>query len=138
MSELVIKNKVAQYLLINTEIKELQSLQKQLKEHLEPALLEAETNARGSRVITFTDPLEIDGIRYKSLQKVRKESKVLNEERALKFLKSDQAFESAVITVDHVDQDALWDLFVQDMISQEELDSFFDVTESFAFMPTKE
>lgn len=103
-------------------------------------------------MLVFSDALEIDGTKYSGLQKVRKESKVLNEQRVLDFLmeRADSEDESwagwddlvsnsgVIVTVSHVDQDALWDLFVQDMITQEELDSFFDVTESYAFMPTKE
>lgn len=138
MSDFVTRNKVAQYLLLNQEIKEAQEQQKRLKAELDPALLAAPVNGRGSYVIDFAEPLQIGETRYKGLQKVRKESKVLNEERALAFLKSDQAFECAVITVEHVDQDALWDLFVNDMISEEELNGFFDVTVSYSFLPTKE
>jgi hypothetical protein len=151
MSDLVVKNKTAQYLLINAEIKELKKQQERLKDELEPALLGAETNARGSHVIKFAEPLVIDGVRYASLQKVRKESKVLNEERAIAWLDErardaspdripfkDSDWYSPIVTVQHIDQDALWNLFVQDKISQEELDSFFDITESFAFMTTRE
>jgi hypothetical protein len=152
MSDLVVKNKVAQYLLINQEIKDLKAQQERLKQELEPDLQSAETNARGSRVLVFSDALEVAGTRYSGLQKVRKESRVLNEERVMRFLMSradsedelwagwDDLVSSSgvIVTVQHIDQDVLWDLYVQDMISQEELDSFFDVTESYAFMPTKE
>lgn len=137
-SELLIKNKVAKYLLLNQDIAALEAQKKLVKAELEPYLREAPLNSRGSYVIDFGDSLDVAGTRYKGLQKVRKESKVLNEERALAFLRQDQAFECAIDVVEHVNQDALWDLFVNDMISQEELDSFFDVSESFAFMPTKE
>lgn len=137
-NDFLVKNKMAQYLLRQADIKELQAEQVRLKEELEPYLSAAPTNARGSHVIEFAEPLELDGKRYKSLQKVRKESKVLNEERALAFLTSDQAFECALVTVQHVDQDALWDLYVNDFITEEELNSLFDITETFAFSPTKE
>jgi hypothetical protein len=152
MSDLVVRNKVAQYLLINQEIKDLKAQQERLKQELEPDLQSAETNARGSRVIVFSDVLDVSGTRYSGLQKVRKESRVLNEERVMRFLMSradsedelwagwDDLVSSSgvIVTVQHIDQDVLWDLYVQDMISQEELDSFFDVTESYAFMPTRE
>lgn len=138
ISEKVVKNKTAAYLLLNMEINERKQMQQAIKEDLEPYLNEAETNARGSFVIPFSEMLEIGGTKYKAVQKVRKESKVLNEDRTLAFLTSDQAFECAIVTVQHVDQDALWNLFVQDMITQEELDGFYDTTVSYSFLPTKE
>lgn len=136
--DLVIRTKVARYLLLNEEAKNIKAQQAELKAELEPALLAAETNSRGSYVLPFSQAVSVGGVNYTNLQRVRKESKVLNEERALAFLMKDQAFETAVITVNHVDQDALWDLFVNDFITQEELDSFFDVSITWAFQPTKE
>lgn len=151
-TDLVVKNKVAQYLLRQAEIKELQAEQARLKAELEPYLLAAPTNARGSHVIDFGEPLELDGTRYKSLQKVRKESRVLNEERVMDWLdakvnsdsEEDVYWDDLVsnsdifLTVRHVNQDVLWEWFTLDYITEEELNSFFDVTESFAFSPTKE
>lgn len=138
MEENLVKHRLAQYLLLKTDIQSAQAEQARIKAELEPYLKAADTNARGSHVLAFSTPLEIDGVRYKELQKTRKESKVLNEERALTFLKKDQAFECAIVVVEHVDQDALWDLFVNGFITDEELSSFFDITETWAFSPTKE
>ena len=132
-----IKTKVAAYLLLSEEIKDRKKLQDELKKELDPYLDQADTNTRGSYVIPFSEPVQIGSNKYKELQRVRKESTVLNEERALEFLTSDQAFESAVITVQHIDHDALWDLYVQDFISKEDYDSFFDTTVTWAFQPVK-
>jgi len=150
-SDLVIRNKVAQYLLLNEEMKSLKAQQAKLKEELEPALLAAETNARGSHVLPFSQNVSVGGVNYTNLQRVRKESKVLNEERAVEFLyemardrspdgipfKESKWFDP-IVTVEHIDQDELWNLFVQDEITQEELDSLFDITITWAFQPTKE
>jgi hypothetical protein len=151
MSELVVKTKTAAYLLINKEIAELKDRQQKIKDELEPYLAEAEQNSRGSYVIPFGESLEIHGQLYKGLQKVRKESRVLNEERVLQYLKDKAVYESPdgrpfadsrwyapVLKVEHVDQDALWDLYARDLITQEEFDSFFDSTVSYSFLPTKE
>jgi len=150
MSDISIKTKVAAYLLLKKEIEDKKKQQENIKKELEPYLAEADTNARGSRVIAFGEVLEVNGQRYKELQKTRKESKILNEQRVIDFLDKkinvdeepgwDDLVDSSgiIVTVQHVDQDVLWDLFVQDMITQEELDSFFDVTVSWAFSPTKE
>jgi hypothetical protein len=137
---------------MSQEIKELKASQERIKSELEPYLQAAETNTRGSHVIGFDEPLEVFGTRYSGLQKVRKESKVLNEERVKDWLFEKQNSESVkdsywddlirnsdiFITVRHIDQDVLWDWFVQDYIDEETLNSFFDVTYSYAFLPTKE
>lgn len=147
-----IKAKVAAYLLLNKEIADRKAAQENIKSELEPYLQQAETNARGSHVIPFSEPLEIAGKRYASLQKTKKVSRVLSEQRVIDFLMErvnsedehwagwdDLVSNSGVIvTVQHVDQDVLWDLFVNDLISQEELDSFFDETVTWSFNPTKE
>lgn len=151
ISDTSIKAKVAAYLLLNREIADRKSAQENIKKELEPYLRDAETNSRGSYVIPFAEPLEVGGKQYASLQKTKKVSKVLNEQRVIDFLMERANSEDehwmgwddlvsnsgVIVTVQHVDQDVLWDLFVQDMISQEELDSFFDVTVSWSFNPTK-
>lgn len=151
ISDTSIKAKVAAYLLLNQEIADRKALQENLKRELDPYLREADTNARGSYVIPFAEPLKVNGKEYASLQKTKKVSKVLNEQRVIDFLmeraNSDDdhwmgwddlvSNSGVIVTVQHVDQDVLWDLFVQDMISQEELDSFFDVSVSWSFNPTK-
>lgn len=149
MSNPSIKAKTAAYLLLNQEIKDLKAQQDRLKKELEPYLLEADTNARGSHVIAFEEPLEVVGQRYASLQKMRKESKVLNEERVYDWLatraqddtltKSQRDLLSSLfVEVEHVDQAALWEVFVQDLMTQEALDSLFDTTVTWAFSPVKE
>jgi hypothetical protein len=147
-----VKAKVAAYLLLNSEIAERKAMQDKLKKELDPYLLAADTNARGSHVIPFAESLVVGDNRYASLQKVRKTAKVLNEQRVIDFLMERANSEDehwagwddlvsnsgVIVTVQHVDQDVLWDLFVQDMISKEEIDSFFDVNVTWAFSPTKE
>lgn len=151
MFELPIKTKVAAYLLLKKEIEDKKKQQDNIKTELEPYLSQAETNSRGSYVLPFSEPLEVNGQRYKELQKTRKESKVLNEQRVIDFLNQkaidsspdgrpfpDSKWYGPIVTVQHVDQDVLWDMYAQDMLTKEELDSFFDVTVSWAFSPTKE
>lgn len=147
-----IKRKTAQYLMLKSDIEDLKKAQENIKKELDPYLLAAETNARGSHVVAFSEPLQIGETRYKSLQKVRKESRVLNEERVTEWLyakvnsrsEEDIHWDDLVsnsdifVTVQHIDPDVLWDWFVNDYITEEELNSFYDVTESYAFSPTKE
>lgn len=135
-----IQAKVAAYLLLNKEIADRKKQQENIKNELEPYLLEAETNARGSHVIPFAEPLEVHGQKYASLQKVRKESKVLDEDKVIEWAYTtltERDRERLIVTVQHIDMDVLWELFVADMLTKEELDSFFEVNITWAFSPTK-
>ena len=141
-----IRAKVAAYLLLKQEIDDRKAMQENLKKELDPYLQAAETNARGSHVIAFSEPLEVNGKRYASLQRQRKESRLLNEERALQLLKekaddgqwTNELYLEPIITIEHIKHDALWDLFARDFLTEEEYDSLFDVTTTWAFAPTKE
>lgn len=140
-SDTAIKAKVAAYLLLNKEIADRKAMQDNLKAELEPYLQQAETNSRGSHVIPFSEVLEVNGKRYASLQKTRKESKVLNEDKVIEWAYqtlSGADIERLIVTVQHVDQDVLWDLFVNEELEQEELDNFFDVSVTYSFNPTRE
>jgi hypothetical protein len=136
----VVKAKVGRYLLLNQEIKDLKQQQEDIKNELSPYLSAAETNARGSHVLAFEEPLEVSGQQYASLQRVKKTSKVLNEERVVRWAYenlTEYDRERLLVTVQHVDQDVLWDLFVNEELTQEELDSLQDVNVTWAFSPTK-
>jgi hypothetical protein len=142
LPENVIKNKVSAYLLLKQEIDERKEMQQSLKDDLDFYLAEAETNARGSYVIPFSEMLEVGGTKYKAVQKVRKESKVLNEDRVFEWIETmpEKMAEGwdLVVTTQHIDQDSLWNLFVTDVLDKDTLDSFYDTKVSYSFLPTKE
>jgi hypothetical protein len=139
-----VRHETAKYLMLMADSRDLAAEAALIKERLKPELLAAKTNARGSHVIEYSELLNVGNVKYKSTQLVRKEKKELNEERVLEFLHQkeydtgEEDWLRPVDTIEQVNQDALWDLFVRDMITQEELDSFFDVGVTWAFQPTKE
>lgn len=147
MDNAAVKAMVGQYLLLGQEIKDAKAAQETVKDRLAPYLDNAEPNARGSLVIPFEESLEVNGQAYKGLQRVRKESKVLNEARAIDYIlectsagrKDGMVNDIRVLHQTwELDGDGLWEMFVQDMIDQETLDSFYDTTVSWSFLPTKE
>jgi hypothetical protein len=110
-----------------------------VKAELKPYLDKARENAAGSKVLDLETKINgPDHKEYSALQYTKKVSRTLNEERALEYLTSDAAFETALDTTPRVDQDGLWDLFVNDMIPQEVFDSFFDEKVTWAFTPIAE
>lgn len=141
MSDTSIKAKTAAYLLLKKEIEDRKEMQDALKKELAPYLDAAETNARGSHVIPFEEPLEIDGVRYASLQRVKKYSKVLDEDAVVEWAYAnldERTRDELIVTVQHVNHDVLWDLYARDVLTQEEHDSFYETTITWAFSPTKE
>ena len=138
MTDLVVRTKLAKYLALRDEANALKKEMEDVKAEMKPYLDKARENAAGSKVLELDSPLRNGDKDYSAVQYTRKVKRTLNEERALEFLKSDQAFEIAIIQTEHVDQDALWDLFVNELISEETLNSFFDETITWAFTPIAE
>lgn len=139
MSDLVVRTKLAKYLDARAQMNYAKRAMEDAKEELKPYLDNARENAAGSKVLDLETKVNgPDAKEYSAVQYTRKVSRTLNEEKALNYLRRDQAFESAIVTVDHVDQDALWDLFVNDLIPQEVFDSFFDEKVTWAFTPIAE
>ena len=146
----IVKAKVARYLMLREDIAELKKDMEDVKKELDPYLSEGRENAKGSRVLDFTEPLTVSGKVYPGVQKTRKVKKSLNEDRVLEFLRAravelgpqgaitDTRYLEPIVTVEHVDFDALWDLHVRDLITEEELDSFFDEDVTWAFTPISE
>lgn len=135
MSDLVVRTKLARYLALREEASAVKAEMETVKEELKPYLNSARENAAGSKVIDLDSPVQSGGRVYPTLQYTKKVSRSLNEERALEFLMSDQAFEAALDRTPRVDQDGLWDLYINEFIPQEVFDSFFDEKVTWAFTP---
>jgi len=135
LNDIVVRTKLARYLLLREQAAQLKKDMEDVKEEMKPYLDKARENAAGSKVLDLDTPLNSGGKEYSAVQYTKKTSRTLNEERALEYLTSDAAFEAALDTTPRVDQDGLWDLYVNDMIPQEVFDTFFDEKISWAFTP---
>lgn len=146
----IVRAKVARYVMLREDLALIKRGMEDVKAELAPYLSQGRENAKGSRVLDFNEPLTVGGKVYPGVQNVRKVKRTLNEERVLEFLRArsvelgptgaitDTRYLSPIVTVEHVDFDALWDLHVRDLISEEELDSFFDEDVTWAFTPISE
>ncbi len=153
MSDLVVRTKLARYLDARAQMNLAKKQMEDVKEELKPYLDKARENAAGSKVLDLETKVNGPDLKeYSALQYTRKVKRVVNEERVLEFLRTKQNSQSeedagwddwvsnsgVIITTEHVDQYVLWDAFVNDMITQEELDSFFSETVTWAFTPIAE
>jgi hypothetical protein len=139
LTDIVIRTKLAKYLTLRQEIKDLKKEMEDTRDELVPYIKsQGRENAAGSKVLELDNPMKMGEDNFQAVQYTRKSSKILNEEKALKYLTSDAAFEAALDTSPRVDQDGLWDLYVNDVIPQEVFDSFFEEKVSWAFNPIAE
>jgi hypothetical protein len=139
LSDLVVRTKLARYLALREEVKHLKKEMEDTRDELVPYIQSSgRENAAGSKVLALDNPMKMGEAEYLAVQYTRKSSKIINEEKALEYLTSDAAFETALDTSPRVDQDGLWDLYVNDMIPQDVFDSFFEEKVSWAFNPIAE
>lgn len=146
----IVRAKVARYVMLREDMALLKRSMDDVKSELQPYFGQARENAKGSKVLDFKVPLTVGGKVYPGVQNTRKVKRTLNEERVLEYLRAravelgpqgaitDTRYLEPIISVEHVDFDALWDLHVRDLITEEELDSFFDEDVTWAFTPISE
>lgn len=148
----IVRAKVARYVMLREDMALIKQSMEDVKAELKPYLAQGRENAKGSKVLDFKEPLTVGGKVYPGVQNTRKVKRTLNEERVLEWLSAKQNSEAeddvgwddivsntgVIKYVQHVDFDVLWDLHVQNLITEEELDSFFDEDVTWAFTPISE
>lgn len=145
MTDIVIRTKLAKYLTLRQEIKDLKKEMEDTRDELVPYIKsQGRENAAGSKVLELDNPMQMGEDNYQALQYTRKSSKRLNEDFIKEYIKSvpDDDFTEhhldVIKTVEVVDQDAWWNLFVHDLIDDETFEKGFTETVSWAFNPIAE
>ncbi|WPH58231.1 host nuclease inhibitor [Streptomyces phage LuckySocke] len=145
MTDIVVRTKLAKYLTLRQEIKDLKKEMEDTRDELVPYIKsQGRENAAGSRVLELDNPVKMGEDNFQALQYTRKSSKRLNEDFIKEFIKavSDDDFTEhhldVIKTVEVVDQDAWWNLFVQDLIDEDTFEKGFTETVSWAFNPIAE
>ena len=145
MTDIVIRTKLAKYLTLRQEIKDLKKEMEDTRDELVPYIKsQGRENAAGSKVLELDNPVKMGEDNFQALQYTRKSSKRLNEDFIKEYIKSisDDDFTEhhldVIKTVEVVDQDAWWNLFVQDLIDDETFEKGFTETVSWAFNPIAE
>jgi len=94
---------------------------------------------KGHKVLTLPDPVEIAGKRYVGFMRQRRVTTTFNEEKAEELLtKKGIDREDFISTQEYVDQDKVYRLYADDILTEEEMKSLLDEKETYAFVPTKE
>ncbi len=145
MTDIVIRTKLAKYLTLRQEIKDLKKEMEDTRDELVPYIKsQGRENAAGSKVLELDNPMKMGEDNFQALQYTRKSSKRLNEDFIKEYIKAvpDDDFTEhhleVIKLVEVVDQDAWWNLFVQDLIDDEIFEKGFTETVSWAFNPIAE
>lgn len=134
-------NDARQYLFLQGEVKSLSSRAGEIKDRLMTAVTAGgEPDEKGSLFLSLPVPIEANGKTYRSLKREKRTSKYLDEERTLELLHTkglvDRVQKERVET--YLDQDEIYVLNQEGLLTDEELDSLFETEISWAFKPVAE
>lgn len=92
-------------------------------------------DSSGHRVLTFDEPVEIDGTTYAGLRNEARRTTLLDEEAAREILTQKGLLDHVVKTQEYLDQDEIYVLYQQDLLTDTELEKIFTTRISWAFKP---
>ena len=126
--------KVKQYITLKRRVDDLVKEQTVLKTELSELVdAQGEFDARGHRVLEL--PEEVDG--YVSLQRQRRVSQRLDEEEAKRILTEKNLTNRCYKLQPVLDEDAVMACLYEGLLTEEDIDTMFPKTETWAFVPLK-
>lgn len=131
--------KLLQFLVLKDEVKttgdRLDSLKKELTEHVQA---HGETDDKGHRNFLLPAPLQHGEKTYTGFQQQRRVSQSFDTQVAEGILKDRGLWERATVVVREIDQNEVYVLNQEGLLTDDELDSMFAERETFAFRPISE
>lgn len=145
MSDIVVRTKLAKYLTLREEAKAIKQEMEDTRDELLPYISDlGRQNAAGSKVISLDIPVKMGEDNFIGLQHTRKVRQFFNEDAVKEWF-------DTIPEADYTDthrtiqtlltkslQDELWELFVQDLITEETMATFTGEVVSWAFNPISE
>jgi len=129
-----ILSKVRKYVNLRSRIDDLTKEQAVIKTEL-AELVDNEGTPDEKGHIWYSLPEEVEG--YKSLQRQRKVSQRLDEDTARAILKQKGLTDRCYKLVPVLDESEVMACLYEDLLSEEEVDSMFPKSVSYAFIPSK-
>lgn len=134
-----IVSKLLQFLVLKDEEKTTKTRLDSLKKDLTQQVVEhGETDEKGHRNYTLPEPLEYAGKSWVGFQQQRRVSQSFDTEVAEKLLKDKDLWERATVVIREIDQNEVYVLNQEGLLTDDELDSMFAEHETFAFRPVSE
>ncbi|CAB4122132.1 hypothetical protein UFOVP27_66 [uncultured Caudovirales phage] len=129
-----IVSKVRKYVSLRSRIEDLTKEQSVLKSELS-TLVDSEGTPDEKGHIWYSLPEEVDG--YHSLQRQRKVSQKLDDDTARSILKQKNLTARCYKLVPVLDESEVMACLYEGLITEEEVDSMFPKSISYAFIPSK-
>lgn len=131
--------KLLQFLVLKEEVatttKRIDSLKKELTEHVKE---HGETDDKGHRNFVLPAPVQHGEKTYTGFQQQRRVAQAFDDQVAEKILKDKGLWDRAVVMIPEIDQNEVYVLNQEGLLSDAELDSMFAERETFAFRPISE
>jgi len=127
-------SKVRKYVQLRGRIEDLTKEQSSLKAELSD-LVDKEGTPDDKGHIWYSLPEEVDG--FQSLQRQRRVTQKLDEDKARAILKQKGLTDRCYKLVPVLDESEVMACLYEDLLTEEEIDSMFPKSVSYAFIPSK-
>lgn len=132
--EISLLTKVRRYINIKRQVDDLTKEQTEIKVELSEVVDSlGEFDAKGHKI--FELPEEVDG--YVSLQRQRRVSQKLDEDEAKRILTEKNLTNRCYKLTPVLDEDAVMSCLYEGLLTEEDIDTMFPKTETWAFIPLK-
>lgn len=145
MNDIVLRTKLAKYLTLREEAKNLKQEMEDTRDEILPYISDhGRENAAGSKVFSLDNPVKMGEDNFVGMQHTRKVRKYFNEDAVREWFDSvpEEDYTDTHRTVQTLLtknlQEELWELFVQDLITEETMETFTGEIVSWAFNPIAE
>jgi hypothetical protein len=136
-----IARKASQFLFLRNEEKVIRTRKEQERDAIKQWMQNnAETDHEGHQYFYLPETVNIGGEKFNKLKNERKVSRYISEEKLIELAEEKGVRDRVVkvIEIEVVDQDELYVLNQEGIISDEELDNVFEEDVKFALVPVKE
>lgn len=145
MSDIVLRTKLSKYLALREEIKDLKKEMEDTRDEILPYISEqGRENAAGSKVFSLDNPVRMGEDNFVGMQHTRKVRQFFNEDAVREWFDSvnEEDYTDTHRTIQTLLtknlQEELWELFVQDLITEETMATFTGEQISWSFNPIAE
>lgn len=134
----------AQHLSLKDEASKItkrsEALKTRLKDFLKGGTADVYENENGSKFYDLDETITVGGQEYSGMELRRSVSSKFNEETAEKVLTKKASKDPEIVNdaqSSYIDQDKIYRLLQEDRLTEKEVESMFEESESFAFWPVK-
>jgi hypothetical protein len=145
LTDIVLRTKLSKYLALREEVKDLKKEMEDTRDEILPYIADmGRENAAGSKVVSLDIPVKLGEDNFVGMQHTRKVRQFFNEDAVREWFDSvsEEDYTDTHRTIQTLLtknlQDELWELFVQEKITEETMATFTGEQISWSFNPIAE